>query len=53
MHHVTFQDVEVFTSQTDLEAINFAVSLHQASNVTHVIRVFSPDDIEYVTLNKS
>lgn len=42
MWKVFFEKVEVFTSKTDVEALQFALSLHQASNSHHVIYVTKP-----------
>lgn len=43
MWKVKFNEIEVFTSKTDIEALQFALSLHQASNVTHSVEVFDPE----------
>lgn len=43
MWKVKFNGIEVFTSKTDIEALQFALSLHQASNVAHLIEVFKPE----------
>lgn len=42
MWKVRFEEIEVFTSKTDVEALQFALSLHQASNVPHKIYVTKP-----------
>lgn len=42
----------VFRSKNDIEAFQFALSLHQASNVPHTIRVKDPDDTEVAFLSK-
>lgn len=62
MHKVKINEVEVFASQTDFEAVQFALSLHQASNLPHTIEVVrsrdpnvvpgSPDEV-YCTLFKA
>lgn len=62
MYKVKFNGVEVFTSQTDFEAVQFALSLHQASNLSHTIEVVrshgplvvpgSPDEV-FCTLFKA
>ena len=40
MYKVKFEKLEVFTSKSDVEAVQFALSLHQASNVKHGITVW-------------
>lgn len=42
MWKVFFNEVVVFSSKTDVEALQFALSLHQASNVEHEITVHRP-----------
>lgn len=45
LHIVTFaksagsKPIQVFKSATDVEALQFALSFHNASNLDHVIRV--------------
>lgn len=43
MWKVKFNETEVFTSKKDVEAIQFALAIHQSSNVPHRIEVvFTP-----------
>lgn len=44
MWKVDFSGVEIFTSQNDVEAIQFALALHQSSNLEHTIQVSKTHD---------
>lgn len=49
---VLINGVKVFNSDNDVQALGFALSLHQTSNVTHLIEVLK-DDLSIATLSLS
>lgn len=45
MYNVKFNSVSVYTSGTDIEAIQYALAIHQSSNVPHEVKVYlDPQD---------
>lgn len=54
MFKVVFNTETVFHARTVEDAIAMALSIHQASNVEHLVGVFEPDtDLAVVSLKKS
>lgn len=47
---VEFNGAQVFTSDNDVQAVGFALGLHQNSNVAHNIRVVNPEGVSVAIL---
>ena len=47
---VEFNGTQVFTSDNDVQAVGFALGLHQNSNVAHNIRVINPEGVSVTIL---
>lgn len=53
MYKVLFEEVTIFKSKTVEEAIAMALSIHQASNVEHLVGVFESDtDVPVLSLRR-
>lgn len=53
MYKVLFEEVTIFECKTVEEAIAMALSIHQASNVEHLIGVFEAEtDVPVVSLRR-
>lgn len=52
-YRVLYEEVTIYRSNTVEEAIAMALSIHQASNVEHLIGVFEDDtDVSVVSLRR-